>query len=65
MAFYCFQLLKESVSPKSDMSACGRVWGIVVGAIGTVLIDPVCSICKLAGCDGRSDDDGDYTETYG
>ncbi|MCI7420841.1 MAG: hypothetical protein MSS98_04125 [Alphaproteobacteria bacterium] len=47
------------------MSACGRVWGIFVGAIGTVLIDPVCAICKLAGCDGRSDDDGDYTETYG
>lgn len=65
MAFYCFQLLKESISPKSDMSALGRIWGICVGAVGTVIIDPVCAICDLLGCDGRKDDDNNYTETYG
>lgn len=56
MAFFCFQLLKESVSPRSEMSIWTRIWGICIGVVGTVIIDPVCAICNLADCDGREDD---------
>ena len=39
------------------MSIWARIWGICIGVVGTVIIDPVCAICNLADCDGRKDDD--------
>lgn len=41
MKFMFFHILKLSFSPKFKCSLLGRLSGIAVGIIGTILIDPL------------------------
>ena len=38
---YCFDLLKESLSPNSDLSVGARVGCGILGLFGTIIVDPV------------------------
>jgi len=54
---YCFDLLKESLSPNSDLSVGARVGCGILGLFGTIIVDPVKLGMKALGIqDTKSDD---------
>ena len=55
---YFFDLLKGGLTD-SSMSAAARTWCITIGAIGTVLFDPVLFVCNKLHINGGSPSDPD------